>query len=285
MATPQIYPPPADDILMVDQGFTWLLTYIDIYSILVSLTVLNHRGFMMHLKNVTLLPEKYPNREHYPFCLEIFHNTSNIQFHSPVTFFIGENGTGKSTLLEAITFRCGIHIWREAPKRRLEINPYEKEFYKYISVEWNNGSVPGSFFGSYTFGDFVQYLDEWAAADPRILKYFGGKSLMTQSHGQSLMSLFRVRYKIRGLYLMDEPETALSPKSQLELLKLLKEMGQAGHAQFIIATHSPILLACPEAEIYCFDENSIRQIDYEDTEYYLIYKDFMENRARYLNED
>jgi predicted ATPase len=98
------------------------------------------------------------------------------------------------------------------------------------------------------------------------------------------MSFFKTRYKIKGLYLMDEPETALSPKSQLELLKLLQEMSALGHAQFIIATHSPILLACPGSIIYSFDYTPVKPIRYEDTEHYEVYKSFMENPGKYLKE-
>jgi predicted ATPase len=236
----------------------------------------------MHIKRVILSPEKFPDRDRYPFNLTLFHRTRDIPLKSPVTFFIGENGTGKSTLLEAVAHRCGIHIWKDAVKTRFEINPYEEELYRFITVQWTNGVVPGSFFGSEVFKDFARYLDEWAVADSRILDYFGGKSLITQSHGQSLMSLFRARYRIRGLYLMDEPETALSPKSQIELLILLQEMSAAGHAQFIIATHSPILLACPGADIYSFDGDKLQKMEYEETDYYRIYKDFLEDRDRYL---
>jgi predicted ATPase len=120
-------------------------------------------------------------------------------------------------------------------------------------------------------------------ADPEMLKYFGGESLVTQSHGQSILSLFRARYKIKGLYFLDEPETALSPKSQLELLSILKEMSEAGHAQFIIATHSPLLLACPGAHIYSFDHIPIKRIGYEETDHYRIYKDFLEDRNKYVH--
>jgi predicted ATPase len=97
------------------------------------------------------------------------------------------------------------------------------------------------------------------------------------------MSYFKARYQIKGIYFMDEPETALSPKSQLELLNVIKDMGQAGHAQFIVATHSPILLACPGAQIYSFDHIPVELIDYEETEHYRIYKDFLEDRQRYLD--
>jgi predicted ATPase len=238
----------------------------------------------MHLKGVTLFPENYPTREHYPFNQPIFHQTEQLQFSSPVTLFVGENGTGKSTLLEAICHKCGIHIWRDVERTRFEVNPYENKLYRYVAVTWTNGRVPGSFFGSDTFRYFAHSLDEWAAADQGMLHYFGGKSLVTQSHGQSLMSYFRARYRIKGLYLLDEPETALSPRSQVALVNLLRKMGQAGHAQFIVATHSPILLACPGATIYSFDHIPVKPITYEETDHYRLYKSFMQNRDSYLEE-
>jgi len=236
----------------------------------------------VHLNRTTFYPEKYPTKKYYPFNLTTFHQSQRIEFSSLVTFFIGENGTGKSTLLEAIAHKCGIHIWKSNQARRVEMNPYEEDLYKYISVEWNN--VPGSFFSSAIFGDFSRYVDEWAASDRSVLKYFGGKSLITQSHGQSLMSFFKARYRIKGLYLLDEPETALSPKSQLGLLRVIGDMSNAGHAQFIIATHSPILMAFPKAIIYSFNHIPLKQVDYEETEYYRIYKDFMEDREKFLKE-
>lgn len=236
----------------------------------------------MHLRRVNLFPERYPTTEHYPFNLPVFRHTRTITFSSPVTFFVGENGTGKSTLLEALSFKCNIHIWRGVERTRFQVNPYEKELHKFISVEWTDGIVPGSLFASEIFRYFAESLDEWAAASPGVLEYFGGKSLVTQSHGQSLLSFFRARYKIKGLYLLDEPETALSPKSQLDLLELLREMDRAGHAQFIIATHSPILLACPESRIYSFDHIPVKVIDYEETEHYKIYRNFMEDPHKYV---
>lgn len=232
----------------------------------------------MHLKSVTFNPREFPATDHYPFNLSIFHRTKDIVFDTPVSIFVGENGTGKSTLLEALSYKCGIHIWRQDERLRFENNAYERKFWEYISVAWENGRVPGSFFGSSVFQDFVMFLDEWAAADPGQLKYFGGKSLVTQSHGQSIMSFFRARYQIKGLYFMDEPETALSPKSQIGLLEVLTGMGAKGHAQFIIATHSPIILSCPGARIYSFDHSPIKAIGYKETEHYKLYKQFMEDR-------
>lgn len=238
----------------------------------------------MHVSSVTLHPDRYPNREHYPFNLPIFHQTPELAFRTPVTLFVGENGTGKSTLLEALADRCGIHIWREEERRRAVNNPYEQMLRHCISIRWAAGPVPGAYFSSSMFLDFARILDEWAAADPGQLKYWGGRSLLTQSHGQSAMSFFRARYQIRGLYLLDEPETALSAKTQIEFLALVAKMAAAGHAQFIIATHSPILLACPGATIYSFDHVPIRPVAYEETEHYRIYKRFIENRDEYLGE-
>jgi len=236
----------------------------------------------MHLKKITLLTDKYPTDGHYPFNLPLFRETSEILFTTPVTLFAGENGTGKSTLIEAVARACNIHIWRNSAGNRPEYNPYEEILHKFIRVDWADGLVAGSFFGSKIFQHFAELLDEWATADRGQLNYFGGKSLTTQSHGQSLMSFFRSRYSIKGLYLLDEPETALSPKSQIELIDIIKNMTAAGHAQFIIATHSPLLLACPEATIYDFNSIPLSKIDYEKTDHYRIYKDFLTDRGKYL---
>jgi len=236
----------------------------------------------MHLKSVTLHPESYPTREKYPFSLPIFQQAESIEFTTPVTLFVGENGAGKSTLIKAICQKSGIHMWRDTEKVRCQHNPYEEALHRYLTLEWTDGRVPGSFFGSDIFQYFTQVLDEWAKSDPGQLKYFGGKSLVTQSHGQGLMSYFNACYQIKGLFFLDEPETALSPKSQLELLDLFSAMSAAGHAQFIVATHSPILLACPGAVIYSFDQIPLAQMQYEDTSHYQIYHEFMADRGKYL---
>ena len=237
---------------------------------------------MIYVKEVNIHPEKFPVLNFYPFNLKIFQNTEKIRFKSPITLFIGENGTGKSTLLKALAYRCGIHIWQSEFNLRRERNPYEEDLYKNISIQWENGPVTGSFFGSQIFSHFAKNLEEWSMNDSGMLKYFGGKSLITQSHGQSLMSYFQSRYKIKGLYFLDEPETALSPSSLIELLNLLMEISLQGHAQFIIATHSPFLMACPDARIYSFDAPVIEPIQYEDTEYYKIYKNFMNNPGEFI---
>ncbi len=236
-----------------------------------------------HLSGITLYPEKYPTKEHYPFNLPLFSETENLDFSTPITMFVGENGSGKSTLLEAIAVACGIYIWRKESYSSVTVNRYAASLHRYLKVHWTNGSVPGSFFGAQIFKDFASILDEWASTDPAQLELFGGKSLVTQSHGQSLMAFFKTRYKLKGLYLLDEPETALSPSSQLELLKLLNENAKGGHAQFIVATHSPILLACPQAKIYNFNASPISTTEYEKTEHFMVYDDFIRNREKYVN--
>ncbi len=236
----------------------------------------------MHLTRIDLLNDKFPTREHYPFNLEVFDKTGHLEFVKPVTFFIGDNGTGKSTLLRAIARACSIHIWCDDERTRYRFNKYEEELHTCLRVRWKDGKVPGSFFASEIFRHFSGILDEWAAADPDVLRHFGNESLMEKSHGQSHMAYFRNRFQLKGLYLLDEPENALSPRMQLALLGLFRTISLSGNAQFIIASHSPLLLAFPDAEIYSFDYSPIRKVRYEDTEYFRIYKDFLNNRERYL---
>ncbi|UCF32064.1 MAG: AAA family ATPase [bacterium] len=236
----------------------------------------------IHLGGIGISHDRYPTRDHHPFNLEILQNTSRLIFSSPVTFFAGENGSGKSTLLRGICLSCGIHIWESERRRRLEPNRYEGRLHEAIDVQWSSQGVPGAFFASEIFRDFSQALDEFAAADPGFLRYFGGRSLVSQSHGQSIMSYFRSRCRIEGLYLLDEPETALSPRSQIQLLRILAGACRGGGAQFIIASHSPILLSCPGALIYSFDGDAVEPISYEETDHYRVYHDFMLDRNRYL---
>jgi len=239
----------------------------------------------VHLKKIGIQSERFPNRECYPFNLEIFQKTESLVLTRPVTFFIGENGTGKSTLLKAVAMKCGIHIWRdeEGYQRRVFYqNRFAEDLYRYLAVDWLNGAVPGSYFDSEIFRYLAECIDAWAKPSPKLFEYFGGDSLISRSHGQRHIQYFKSTYQRKGLYFLDEPENALSPKKQIELLKILKETSEAGLAQFIIVTHSPILLSYPEATIYNFDTIPIIETTYEDTDYYKIYKDFLTNRGKYL---
>jgi predicted ATPase len=237
---------------------------------------------IVHITKIHLHRDRFPTREHYPFSLGVFSTTESLDFTKPVTFFVGENGTGKSTLLQAVARACNIHIWKDEERTRYRYNKFEDGLHSCLTIEWSGEKVPGAFFASEFFRHFTEILDEWAAADPSVLNSFGSESLRQKSHGQRHMAYFKNRFRIRGLYLLDEPENALSPKKQLALMGLLREMISAGNVQFIIASHSPILLAYPDADLYSFDHSPIRKVRYEETDYFRIYRDFLNNRERYL---
>jgi predicted ATPase len=237
----------------------------------------------MHIRSLRFLHDTFPAERCYPFSLEVFRKTDRLEFRHPVTFFIGENGSGKTTLLRAIARSCSIHIWEEREGRRDPLNLHEDQLHRSLRLEWSGaGRVIGSFFAAESFRHFAEVLDGWKDADDGCLRYYGTGSPVLKSHGQSHMAFFATRFRREGLYLLDEPENALSPKKQIELLRLLGELSRRGDVQFIIATHSPILLAFPSAEIFSFDAAPIRQVAYEETDYYRVYRDFLDNRAKYL---
>ncbi len=236
----------------------------------------------MHLVRVRIDSDNYPTSRYYPFNVPVLRKTPELVFRKPIVFFVGENGSGKSTLLDAITRKCGIHIWDKPRRHVAHDNPYETRLADYVSVTWANGSVPGSLFRAETFRDFADFLDDVALCDPGRLKYHGGHILNTLSHGEAILSYFGGRYHIKGLYLLDEPEAAFSPSSQVKFLKLLRRLEEAGHAQFIVATHSPILLAYPGAQIFSFDSPRIEEVNYEDTVHYRLYKQFFTDRSSFL---
>jgi predicted ATPase len=236
----------------------------------------------MYITSVRINSEDYPTTCCYPFNVPILSDTSELRFRQRIAFFVGENGSGKSTLLDAITRKCGIHIW-DKPKRHLaHENPYEDRLVDYIDVAWTNGRVPGSLFRAETFHDMADFLDDLALCDPGRLKYHGGRLLNVLSHGEGILSYFSGRFRLKGLYILDEPEAALSPASQVGFLRLLQQLEADGHAQFIMATHSPILLAYPGAQIFSFDSDYIREVTYKETTHYRIYKQLFADSNAFL---
>jgi predicted ATPase len=239
----------------------------------------------MHLTEVRIEGERLPTRGIYPFNIPLVGQATRLAFTRPVAFFLGENGSGKSTLLDAISRKCGMPIWDKPRRHLVHHNPHEARLADYLSVTWSNGPVPGSVFRAETFREFADFLDDVALCDPGRLPYHGGQLLNTLSHGEGFLAYFGGRFQLRGLYILDEPESALSPANQVRFLHLLRRLGTEGDAQFIIATHSPILLAHPAAQIFSFDGLRIEEVTYEETMHYQIYKQFFTDRSAILGMD
>lgn len=234
----------------------------------------------VHLTGLTIVHDRFPTREAYPFHLPLFQQTKTVPIDGPVTLFVGENGSGKSTLLAAIARRAGIHIWENRDRSRGHHNPYAEGLADCLDLRWTAGPKPGSFFSAENFRHFAELVDAWQASDPGLFDYFGGGSLTEKSHGQCNMAFFGSRYGVEGLYLLDEPESALSPRRQLELRDLISQAASRGHAQFIMATHSPILLSLPGARILSFDDTSVRPVAFEDTDHLRLYREFFASLTR-----
>ncbi|AKF95254.1 AAA family ATPase [Brevibacillus laterosporus] len=231
----------------------------------------------MYLRQVRLLTEKYPNRKEYPFSIPALQNLESISFDKNITFFVGENGSGKSTLLEAVAYQCDFHTAGGGRHNYYEVDASDAPLGEYIQLSWLPKITNGFFLRAETFYQFASHIDSINGTGG-----YGGRSLHAQSHGESFLSLFRNRFGHKAIYLLDEPEAALSPARQLSLLRLMKDLEKS--AQFIIATHSPILLAFPGAQIYNFDQSPIATTSYEQTLHYQITKRFLENREAMLAE-
>jgi predicted ATPase len=217
----------------------------------------------------------FPENE-FPFTIPAIRNL-NISLCKPITFLVGENGSGKSTLLEALAERCGFDCMGGHKQHKYS---YENEsaLTPYLLLGRNPRLQidQGFFFRAESFFNLASYIDE--NGNP---KYWGGRELLKQSHGESFLAAFNYRFR-EGFFLMDEPEAALSPQRQLSLLSILNGMEREGKSQLIIATHSPILLAYPGADIFLLDENGINPVKYKETEHYQITKNFLDNPEAYF---
>ncbi len=213
-------------------------------------------------------------------------NGLSLKLKSNVTFFVGENGSGKSTLLEALAEKCGFSL--RGGNRNHNLNSgyrfdgYESELTPLLQLIWMPRKInEGFFMRAESFFNFASYIDELATEDSRILNAYGGKSLHEQSHGESFLALFNNQFE-SGIYILDEPEAALSPARILAFMSVINELEKGGRAQFIIATHSPILICYPGASIYQFDEDGVRETTCEDTEHFSLTKSFLNNPRVYL---
>jgi predicted ATPase len=240
------------------------------------------------LKRITFSWDKAEQKDRYPYNIPSLARLGVLNTDHNVIYFIGENGTGKSTLLEALAFKCGFGNRGGGKYSIFEDPDNSLKLESIISLSWMPKVNNGFFLRAETFFDFANYIDE-LARDPDIgvekaYAPYGDKSLHEQSHGEAFLTLFTHRFRGRGLYLLDEPEAALSPQRQLAFLRIIRDLEQAGKAQFIIATHSPILMAYPNAFIYSFDDNTVRMIKYEETDHYQLTKAFLNDRDRFLQQ-
>ena len=211
-------------------------------------------------------------------------DVKHIDFTSNVTFFVGENGTGKSTLLEAIAVACGFNAEGGSRNFNFSTKATHSELHKHIRVSRSARAKDGFFLRAeslYNVASNIDAMDEEDSFDPPVIGGYGGVSLHEQSHGESFLSIVQNRFFGNGLYILDEPEAALSPMRQLTLMAQMRELVHQ-NSQFIIATHSPILMAFPEAEILEFSESGIRRAEYRQTEHFQITKGFLDNPERML---
>jgi predicted ATPase len=237
------------------------------------------------LRSITLLRDAAHKWTSYPFSVPVVRNLERISISESVCFFAGENGSGKSTLLEGIALAFGFGMQGGSKHMRHITDRDEEmsELAKALQLSWRRKPLQGYFLRIETLHNVASYIDQLAAEDPGIYGSYGGKSLHAQSHGESLLALLQHRFSRDGFYVLDEPETALSPQRQLGFLVILHQLVSSNQgAQFLIATHSPIILAYPKAQIFVFDRGAVEEVRYEETEAYKVASGFLSNPEAYL---
>jgi len=235
-----------------------------------------------YLRSLELKRSQIESFSKYPFCLSAVKNLSNLEFHPKVTFIVGENGTGKSTILEAIATSYGFNPEGGTKNFTFSSRDTHSELQQYIRLV--KGLVKpkdGFFLRAESFYNFATNVDDLNREYPGLLGSYGGTSLHEQSHGESFFAVFMNRFSGKGLYILDEPEAALSPSRQMSMLTRMHDLIEAG-SQFIIATHSPIIMAYPDAVIYEIN-NGIHLVKYEETEHYQVMKGFINNTQGMLD--
>src|SRR5437867_8229713 len=227
------------------------------------------------LRRIESLPERLDETT-YPFNIRAFSHGIDLALRTKVSFFVGENGSGKSTLLEALAECCGFDPEGGNRDHHRATLADRSELAQALRLSWLPKIAEGFFMRAESFYNFATYIEQ--VSD---LRAYGGKSLHEQSHGESFLALFANRFE-QGIYILDEPEAALSPQRQLSFLRIIHELETPAHAQFLIATHSPIILSYPGAVLFSLDGDSIREVSYRETDHYLLTRDFLNSPERYF---
>lgn len=234
------------------------------------------------LRRVYTIPDRI-NSGQFPFTLPLFASGLDLELKTPVTFLVGENGTGKSTLLEAIAMKTGFNI--EGGSRDHIYSTTDagnkSALADSLRLSWSPKVSKGFFLRAETFFNFATYIDKIGGGNPRGYQAYGGTSLHHKSHGESFLALFMNRFE-EGFFILDEPESALSPQRQLAFLAILSDMERQGKSQFIIATHSPMLITYPGATLLSIEDGALKQVAYQDTEHFQLMKTFLDSPERYF---
>jgi len=243
-----------------------------------------------YLNEISIKRERIEDAHVYPFSLPVVESLNRLQFNSAVTFLVGENGSGKSTILEAVAIALGFNPEGGTKNFSFESHNSHSVLHEYIRLVKSHAKPKDGYFlraeSYFNVATNMETLDSQPTHGlslPKIKNSYGGVSLHEQSHGESFLALMLHRFGGKGLYLLDEPEAALSPMRQLAVLSRMKQLVDDS-SQFIIATHSPILLAYPDATIYQIDGTGLNEVSYQDTEHYTVTKSFLSNPDRMLSE-
>ncbi|MBX3156302.1 MAG: AAA family ATPase [Deltaproteobacteria bacterium] len=235
--------------------------------------------------SVRLERDRVPSFDAYPFSIPAIRSLDELELDPKITFFIGDNGAGKSTLVEAIAVCVGFNAEGGTRNFNFATRRSESRLVDYLRVARGPRRERRGYFlraeSYFNVATEIERLDADPSAGPRVIDGFGGVPLHEQSHGESFLALAKNKLAGEGLFILDEPEAALSPQRQLAMLAVLHAAISDG-AQFIIATHSPILMAYPGALLYQVDATGLHPIAYEDTQHFQITRDFLTNRDSFL---
>lgn len=243
--------------------------------------------FLPYIRKATFSAQMAPLADRHPFTLPAVRCLDQIVFDKDMTILVGEVGSGKSTIMEGIAIAAGFNAEGGSRNFNFSTALAHSDLHKFITLSKSPLRPRDGFFfraeSYFNLASNIEALDKEFSFGPPIINSYGRRSLHHQSHGESFLALVTHRFGGHGLYLLDEPEAALSPSRQLVLLRRMRDLARL-NSQFIIATHSPILMAYPGARIYLLSDNGAVHVQYEETEHYLVTKHFMTNRSTMLAE-